>query len=827
MLNQEFKDRFIKARRRFIELDFKNLNDMQLKAVMATEGPLLLLAGAGSGKTTVLINRVANILKYGRASDSTDVPEEITEADVCFLEDYLQAPDPDYKESLEAIISLEKAQPWQVLAITFTNKAANELKERLVNSIGPAAGDIWAMTFHSACVRILRRDIDKIGFSSSFTIYDTSDSVTMMKRIMKDLNISDRAFQPRYILSCISKAKDSLITPDDFMAQAEMSYDPSKKVVAQAYLEYSKRLKAANALDFDDLIYYTVLLLRGNKDVREYYQKKFKYILVDEYQDTNNLQYLLVSTLAGGYENICVVGDDDQSIYKFRGATIKNILDFENQYKNARTIRLEQNYRSTTNILEAANDVIRNNSGRKGKRLWTSKPGGDLIMLHRAQSEEDEAQYVAEQIILGTAAGANWRDYAVLYRINTLSKGLEYAFKKNGIPYKIYGGTGFFDRAEVKDMLSYLCLIANTGDDLRLTRIINVPARGIGATTVEKIRNAAGASGTSMFDVMKKSEEIPGLSRVSAKLKPFTQMIESLGEAASSMPLDLLYDLLLDASGYMRMLESSSDPQDETRRENVLELKSSIISYMQSTEEPTLDGFLSEIALYTDLDTMENEDNCVSLMTIHSAKGLEFDNVFIVGAEDGIFPSIRSIGEMEEMEEERRLCYVAITRAREHLTFTCSARRMLHGKTSANQVSRFIDEISSEHINRPPETIRSPYGPTYGVSREEHLLDSAGYSDYNDYYERRRNIYYNDPAIKRSYEPKKKRPVSSSISQSPSNQPLPDFKEGDRITHTAFGAGTIISVKPVGNDALIKVDFDSVGSKQLMLKTASKYMKYQ
>lgn len=815
-------------------MDFPHLNDMQKKAVMATEGPLLLLAGAGSGKTTVLINRIINLLKYGSASDCSDVQENITEADLMFLEEYLKKPDTAYKSALEEVVAYNPAKPWRIMAITFTNKAANELKDRLRNVLGPSADDIWAMTFHSACVRILRRDISSLGFSSSFTIYDTSDSVSLMKRIMKDLNISDRVFQPRYLLSAISKAKDDLMTPEAFAESVQSSPDPRQKVISQAYKEYSKRLFDSNALDFDDLIYYTVRLLQQNDEIRKYYQNLFEYVLVDEYQDTNNLQYMLVTLLSGGRRNICVVGDDDQSIYKFRGATIKNILDFENQYSDARTIRLEQNYRSTSHILGAANDVIKNNQGRKSKTLWTDKKAGNKLSLYRADSEMEEAQYVAEKILLGIAAGGKWRDYAVLYRMNTLSKSLEYAFKRNGIPYKIYGGTGFFERSEVKDMIAYLCVIANTGDELRLVRIINSPSRGIGAKTIDSLRALSQEHGVSMFEIIESAGNYPELSRSGAKLASFANIINELRQASESVSLDILYDMLLDKSGYVVALETSNDPQDDTRKENVLELKSSIISYISSTESPSLEGFLSEIALYTDLDNMSNDDDFVSMMTIHSSKGLEFPNVFIVGAEDGIFPSVRSIGEPDEMEEERRLCYVAVTRAKENLCFTCSKRRMLHGKTSANPISRFIDEMSSEHIDKPAEYF-------YMDSFDRYDDDFGGRSSYTEYgsngfgsgsrfqnegYERQRSVRRSydfesetQPSQK-VYTPKKR----SLSAQAPVSAPLPDYKEGDRIKHTAFGAGTITSIKPTGNDALISIEFDSAGTKRLMLKTASRYM---
>ncbi|MDD5937626.1 MAG: UvrD-helicase domain-containing protein, partial [Clostridiales bacterium] len=481
MLNEEEKLRFCRARRAAIEGEFAHLNPEQRRAVLATEGPLLLLAGAGSGKTTVLINRVANLIKYGRGSDCDEVPGWVTEEDLAFLEDYAAHPAEAGKVRAERLCQVEPAVPWSILAITFTNKAAGELKERLERMLGPSAGDIWASTFHSACARILRRDIDRLGYSTSFTIYDTADSERVVKDILRDLNIDDKAFPPKSVLGYISRAKDAMQLAKDFAAECGKTGDYRLQRIAGIYTEYEKRLRSANALDFDDLIFQTVRLLRQDEEVRTYYQRKFRYVLVDEYQDTNNLQYQLASTLAGGYENFCVVGDDDQSIYRFRGATIENILSFENQYKGCRTIRLEQNYRSTGNILEAANAVIRNNQGRKGKELWTDHGDGDKVQLYTAMNQDDEAQYVAARILSGYSEGRHWKDFAILYRMNAQSRELEMAMKRNGIPYRIIGGTRFFDRAEVKDMLAYLCVINNPADDLRLQRIINNPPRGIGS----------------------------------------------------------------------------------------------------------------------------------------------------------------------------------------------------------------------------------------------------------------------------------------------------------------------------------------------------------
>ena len=567
--------------------------------------------------------------------------------------------------------------------------------------LGPeAAADIWASTFHSACVRILRRDADKLGYPNSFTIYDTSDSQAVVKHILKDMNLDEKAFPYRAVLTEISRAKDSGITPEQYLARAQATHNPRSIRIGEVYQTYWQRLFSAGAMDFDDLIYNTVRLLDEHEDVREHWQRRFRYVLIDEYQDTNNLQYQLAALLADGWGNICVVGDDDQSIYKFRGATIENILNFEKQYKNARTIRLEQNYRSTGRILDAANHVIANNTGRKGKTLWTKAEAGDPLTLYCATNENDEARYVATKIMDDFGHGMNFRDHAVLYRMNAQSNQLEYAFKRNGIPYRIIGGTRFFDRAEVKDMLAYLCVIQTPGDDLRLTRIINTPARGIGARTVETAAQLAHEQQASLFDVIRHADAYPELQRSQMRLRQFAILIEELQAAAQTMPPDELYDLVVERSGYVRALEEKNTAEDAARIENVQELKSNIIAFAKEADNPTLAGFLDEVALYTDLDNYDQTMDCVTLMTMHAAKGLEFPTVFIVGCEEGIFPGLRCIGEPDEMEEERRLCYVALTRAREHLILTCARQRMLFGRTTANRVSRFVEEIPEEDIQK-------------------------------------------------------------------------------------------------------------------------------
>ncbi|MBP8639816.1 MAG: UvrD-helicase domain-containing protein [Oscillospiraceae bacterium] len=801
MTENEFKNRYIKARKLVIRRDFEHLNDMQIKAVMATEGPLLLLAGAGSGKTTVLINRIANLLRYGRGADSDELPAGVSEADLELLEK--AASDKNFAEMEKArrLAALEPCEPWRVIAITFTNKAAEELKTRLEKMLGPQALDIWAQTFHSACVRILRSYADKIGYDKSFTIYDSSDSLSVMKHIVKDLDINDKEFPPKTILNYIGKAKDAMLTPAEFLAQAQAMNDVRRKIIGQAYLAYAKRLKDADAMDFDDLIYNTVLLLENNADVRELYQKRFKYVLIDEYQDTNNLQYRLAAALTSKSENICVVGDDDQSIYKFRGATIENILSFENQFKKARVIRLEQNYRSTGNILGAANAVIRNNQARKGKELWTDKDMGEKLTLYVAQNENDEAQYVATNILESFAVGTNWRDNAVLYRMNAQTNKLEYAFKRNGIPYRIIGGTRFFDRLEIKDMMAYLCVILMPQDDLRLTRIINTPPRGIGDRTIEAAQAIASASGVSLFEVIKNANLYEDLGRASIKLREFAIMIEEFRLLTDNVPLDELFDTIVDKSGYVRALEAKPSDENTARIENIGELKTNIISYIKETGDSGLAGFLDEVALYSDIDNYDTDNNCVTMMTMHSAKGLEFDNVYIIGVEEGIFPGIRSIGEPEEMEEERRLCYVGITRARRNLTLVCARQRMLFGKTSANNPSRFVEEIPSEYLERR----EAPRNDVFGTRS-----DFGAKSEFGVY----------STGTKKPISQEK--PKYTSIPQ-PTQKTSVSFKVGDKINHKAFGNGEILKMTQMGGDSLVEIEF-AAGIKRLMMKAAAEHM---
>ena len=798
-MNEQLDERFLSARKNYIESQFSQLNEMQRQAVMTTEGPLLLLAGAGSGKTTVLINRIANLMRFGRGSDSNEIPDAVTEEDTVFLESLCEPLQEYDRWRAENLCAVEPAAPWSILAITFTNKAANEIRDRLSALLGPEAQDIWAMTFHSACCRILRKDIEKMGYTRSFTIYDTSDSERIMKDIIRDMGLDDKTFPAKYVLGAISREKDNMVSAKEMLERAEADGDLRALHIARCYEKYQNRLKDNNALDFDDLIFVTVKLLLEHEEVKQYYQKKFRYVLVDEYQDTNHLQYLLTSILAGGYENVCVVGDDDQSIYRFRGATIENILNFEKQYRGCRTIRLEQNYRSTQAILDAANAVISHNLGRKGKRLWTSNGRGDPITLYEASDEGSEGNFVASKILAGLKEN-HFRDFAILYRTNAQSNALEFALKRNGIPYRVIGGTRFFDRAEVKDMLSYLCVINNRADDLRLRRIINNPPRGLGAKTLETAQRLADAEHKPLYSVVSDPYSYAPLEKPAMKLLQFSALIEGLAQLLDEgMSLPDFYDELLIRSGYVDMLSAKDTEENKTRLENVRELKSSILSYLENTENPTLAGFLEEIALYTDLEQYNDSDDAVVMMTMHSAKGLEFPCVFLVGFEDGLFPGMRAIGDAEEMEEERRLCYVAITRAKKKLTISYARQRMLYGRTAASLPSRFLREIPEECVvrkggyRRPVQEFTGGYGNSYQMRQ-----NMAG-----------------KPAPQS---------MASTILSSQS-APILELNPGDMIQHAAFGRGMVLSVMKMGGDALLEIAFDDIGTKKLMAKTASVHMK--
>ena len=785
-MNDLMRKRYIEARKAVIAADFARLNPMQQEAVLKTEGPLLILAGAGSGKTTVLINRIANLLRYGRGSDSDVIPPDATEEDLAVLE---AGP----SEEARRLAALDPVEPWRIIAITFTNKAADELKARLGKMLGAAADDIWARTFHSACVRILRRDADRLGYPKDFTIYDTSDRLSIMKTLIRERNLDDKVYAPRMVLDRMDAARNELLSPEGYLRRYGESGDPRQRKIAELYATYAQRLFAAGAMDFDDLMYNTVRLFKEFPEVLEHYQRQFKYVLIDEYQDTNNLQYLLASMLAGGWGNICVVGDDDQSIYKFRGATIANILSFEKQYAGCRTIRLEQNYRSTGHILDAANAVIANNTERKGKTLWTREGEGEKLKFYSAQNEDDEAQYVAARIMEHKGAGGSFRDNAVLYRMNAQSNRLEFSFKRNGIPYKVYGGMRFFDRAEIKDMLAYLCCIAAPADDLRLARIINTPQRGIGDRTVEELRAIAQRENVPMSQIISRANQYEELQRAAAKIIKFSDLMSELRALSETVGVDELYDAVVEKTGYIRALQEKKNDENMARIENVGELKTNILGYMKETGDATLSGFLDEVALYTDLDNYDEDTDCAVMMTMHSAKGLEFDNVFVVGAEEGIFPGVKAIGEPDEMEEERRLCYVALTRARKKLFLTCARQRMLFGRTTMNKPSRFLEEIPEEHLDK-------------GTAQAERRPSGWGYGS----------------AVRHKREPAK---PSFAPPSAPEKTPAPTgFAPGDRVKHTAFGSGEITKLTPMGGDALIEIEFQGVGAKRLMLRAALLHM---
>ena len=799
-MTEQFEKRFLAARRKYIAAQFSNLNEMQRQAVLTTEGPLLLLAGAGSGKTTVLINRIANLIRFGCGSDTELIPDTVTEEDLEFLENLSEPISEFDRNRADWLCAVEPAVPWSIIAITFTNKAANELKDRLVRMLDERAEDIWAMTFHSACCRILRRNIERLGYTGHFTIYDSGDSERIMKDIIKDMGLDDKTFPVKYVLGAVSREKDAFTTPERMLQRAENVNDIRAIHIARAYKTYQQRLKENNALDFDDIIFLTVKLLQENEDIRTYYQRKFRYVLVDEYQDTNHMQYLLTSLLAGGHENICVVGDDDQSIYRFRGATIENILNFEKQYRHSRTIRLEQNYRSTQAILNAANAVIAHNLGRKGKRLWTANGSGDPVTVYEASDEGAEASFVAGQII-SKSKGKHFGDHAILYRTNAQSNALEYALKRNGIPYRIIGGTRFFDRAEIKDMLAYLCVINNRSDDLRLKRIINNPPRGLGAKTIETAERLSQAEGIPLYSVVSDPYSYGPLEKPAGKLMQFTVMIEELAQLLEEgMRLPEFYDEVMKRTGYTDMLELKPTEENNTRLENVRELKSSINSYVENSESPTLAGFLEEIALYTDIEQYNDGDDAVVMMTMHSAKGLEFPHVFLVGFEDGLFPGMRAIGDHDEMEEERRLCYVAITRAKQTLTISHARQRMLYGRTNAAMASRFLREIPEDFVIRKGGYHSRPEQPSHNYGH---------------------NYSYQTQPVRDVM----KQQIRSSQLTSAQKSTYLDLNKGDMVQHAAFGKGMVLSVMKMGGDALLEIAFDQIGTKKLMAKTASAHMK--
>ena len=756
---------------------YDKLNEPQREAVYHTDGPLLILAGAGSGKTRVLTHRIAYLIEE------------------------------------------RNVNPWNIL--TFTNKAAGEMRERVDSLVGFGSESIWVSTFHSMCVRILRRFIDRLGYDNRFTIYDTDDQKTLMKEVCKKVAIDTKVFKERSLMSAISSAKNELILPDEF--ELNVGGDFAKLKIAKVYREYEAQLKANNALDFDDLLVKTVQLLQTQPDVLENYQERFRYIMVDEYQDTNTVQFQLVRLLAGKYRNLCVVGDDDQSIYKFRGANIRNILDFEHEFSDACVIKLEQNYRSTGNILNAANRVIANNKGRKEKTLWTANGEGELVHLRQFDTGYDEADFIAEDIKKEVRAGASYNDHAVLYRTNAQSRLLEEKFVAMNVPYKIVGGVNFYARREIKDLLAYLKTIDNGMDDIAVRRIINVPKRGIGLTTINRIQESAAERGLGFYETLMAPELIPGIGRSAAKLDSFAALIEYFKGLTGQMSITDLLREVIEKTGYMESLDSEDKEDAQARKENIDELINKAAAYEEAAEdrdEPaTLSAFLEEVALVADIDSLDEEQDYVVLMTLHSAKGLEFPHVYLAGMEDGLFPSYMTItsDDRDDLEEERRLCYVGITRAEQELTLTCARRRMVRGETQYNKISRFIKEIPAELLDTgsrriEPETEVPVQQNTYAHAREAFRARAFGAA-------------YSNGAGK-----------SSGVSSGKSSQGLaslqkgsqlaagsggsPDYAEGDRVRHVKFGEGTVLEIRSGGRDYEVTVDFDSAGVRKMFAKFA-------
>ena len=777
MNNISFND----AKRSAMKKYFSRLNDMQQQAVFAVNGPVLVLAGAGSGKTTAIVNRIANMINFGNAYE--DQSRQGTQEEIGFLCDYANGLTDDF-QTLRDIIACDPVKPWNILAITFTNKAAGELRERLGDMLGEDGLNINASTFHSACVRILRSEIGALGYGRDFTIYDSDDSQRMIKNVMAELDISEKQFAPRAVLSEISFAKDMMISPAEMLSDAGNDY--RKKMIARLYNLYQERMKAANALDFDDILTVTVELFTQFPEILEKYQKRYKYIMVDEYQDTNHVQFRLVSLLSQAHHNLCVVGDDDQSIYKFRGANIENILGFESRFDGAVVIKLEQNYRSTKNILDAANSVIANNTGRKEKALWTQDGSGEKIFWYKAIDENDEAGFVANTILDSYKSSGRYSDNAVLYRMNAQSNAIERMFVRCGIPYKVYGGMRFYDRKEIKDVTSYLSFINNHNDMLRFRRIINEPKRGIGESTVNLIEDISRDLRISPFEVLKTCEEYAPLSKKTAALKKAYEMFDFLTERSEELPPDEFLDVLLDKTGYLSYLKTLDNP--ETKIENVNDLRSSIAQYMKESDEPTLNGFLEEVALFSEADRDDGSDDRVTLMTVHSAKGLEYDNVFIIGLDDGIFPSSRSFDSEEDMEEERRLAYVAITRAKKRLYISSAVQRMLFGQTQRNLTSRFIREIDGSLIERHDNA----------AAMKNRIADGAN-------------------QVTSVHSSTLQQQLARNRTQSRESV---DFSAGERIAHNIFGEGTILSVKKIAGDAMLEIAFDKVGTKKIMANYA-------
>ncbi len=784
-MNEVQMAELVKVRKQLIEQEFAELNSRQREAVLTLKGPLLVLAGAGSGKTTVLVNRVAHLLRWGEAYESETVygdysDEELTEIFAAAKEKR------SLSDELADRLSVGKVYPWRILAITFTNKAANELKERICRKVGEQGNDIWAMTFHACCMRILRRFGDRIGFSNHFVIYDTDDSKRLMKDCMKALEIDEKMIPVKSALYEISRAKDQMIDPEGFRNRA--GNDVRLGSISRIYTLYQQRLMASDAMDFDDIIFYTVRLFRECPDVLDKYREQFRYIMVDEYQDTNQIQYVLVRMLAEKYQNLCVVGDDDQSIYKFRGATVRNILHFDDDYAFAKMIKLEQNYRSTKNILDAANEVIRHNEERKGKELWTDQICGDKIVAYQARDERDESDFIVTEIQKCVENGGKYADCAVLYRMNSQSQSIERALVRAGVPYRIIGGHRFYERREIKDMTAYLNVISNHHDNIRLKRILNVPKRGIGEKTITSLEQISETLGQSMFDTMRQADEFEALVKSSPKLNAFCDMIEEFSTMLEEVPVSEMYEKLVEKLNYESYIQKVSDHGDAAI-DNIRELASGIVQYEEENQgEASLSGFLEEISLMTDIDAYQEQEDKALLMTLHSAKGLEFENVFIPGMEETIFPGFQAAIYGEELDEERRLAYVGITRAKKRLFLISADSRMVFGRTSRNKRSRFVEEIPEELLDHQKKTFTIDPNIEIPVPRANRKADIA---------------------------------VSRTISAATPAKTTAAYSIGMRVRHKNFGEGTIISAKPMASDMLLEIAFDETGTKKLMAKFAN------
>ena len=875
----DLRQEFCALRDTYIEKQFGRLNAMQREAVFATNGPLLILAGAGSGKTTVLVNRIANLIRFGAAHGSQWVPREVTEDDVKALRMAIMT-NTDAPFWLDGMLRKDAVRSWNVMAITFTNKAAGELKERLRNMLGGEEGDeVFASTFHSACVRILRRWAEEIGYPRSFTIYDTDDSQRVMKAVYKELSIDDKFFPIKSAINQMSRWKDQLVSPQE--ALKTPARDTKGALAAKIYAAYEKKLKDAGAFDFDDLIYQTVQLLADHQEVREFYQNKYRYLLVDEYQDTSVAQFRLVSLLTGPERNICVVGDDDQSIYRFRGATIENILNFERYYPGTKTIRLEQNYRSTSNILNAANCVIQHNTERKGKTLWTDNGEGDKVQVYTAENEQDEASHIAEVIGQHLKEGGHLADHAVLYRMNAQSAPIENYVPREGIPHKIVGGQRFNDRKEVKDIHSYMSIVANPRDDVRLRRIINEPARKIGNTTIEVVADLAAQEGVGMLEIISHADQYAKLSRAIMPLLKFWQIYQNLQDSLETKPLDQFAADVIEITGYRAMLEADAAKGHEDaadRLQNLGQLVNNVKNYCdQHGEDATLEGYLEDIALISDIDSYNESADQVVLMTIHSAKGLEFPYVFLIGMEEGVFPSEMSRYSEADLEEERRLAYVGITRAKKELYISNSVTRMLYGRTQRNEPSRFLREIEPEYLEEtrspvleqrsrmggwgsgysdtvpggasgysgPSGYSRSSYGGGYGsgyssggsrgyLNREYNAGEDRGFGSAYAGRGRSSTGYGSGYGSSPQSAPRSggfgagysggTSPKTSSGFASPAPRPVADasrhYQPGDVVEHKVFGRGTVLKVKPAAGDQIVEINFEKVGIKKTMANFA-------